>query len=476
MDFQSWVSNFDWMASVYAFDILPDGTNSEIRVMAYNKQYVGVYENPDFPRFYPGIPYRNYWMDINFEDMLYKCGVSGEPQYAYVNARGTWIKGHYLRISEPGTDAAPAAAQQTEGQPRTVYVLYVLSYSAQVNSDSMTQQSTEVSKAIMDLSVKLHETEDFEQAMATATREIKKICGAEKCSLYTVDQNNRQCALIRENGIQREELKEFAASMGRSPYAVAESWEKDLEMSDCMILDDLHVIEERDPAWYNSLIAHEVRNLILYEVRFNRILVGFIWAANYDESKRDIIKEALSLSSFLIAAIIANHQLVSRLEFKSTVDTLTQVSNRNAMNERVDRLVTGKDILPPAIGVVFVDLNGLKTVNDDEGHDAGDKLLTRAAALLKIAFGDYEIYRAGGDEFVVFCPDITEEQFAQQIQQLRDLADTTADISFAIGSSYCTGEYDICRAMQDADGKMYKDKEEYYRLHPEKDRRKRSRA
>ncbi|WP_303837708.1 hypothetical protein [Ruminococcus flavefaciens] len=42
--------------------------------------------------------------------------------------------------------------------------------------------------------------------------------------------------------------------------------------------------------------------------------------------------------------------------------------------------------------------------------DAGDKLLIRAAALLKLAFGDYEIYRAGGDEFFIFCPDISEAQ------------------------------------------------------------------
>ncbi len=476
MDFQSWVSNFGWMTAVHAFDILPDGTYSEIRVMAYNKQYVQIYENPDFPKFYPGIPYRNYWMDINFEDMLYKCGVSGEPQYAYVNARGTWLKGHYLPISEPGTDTAAAPAPPEEGKPRTVYVLYVLSFSAQVNSDNMSQQSSEVAAAIMNLSIKLHESEDFEHAMATATGEIKKICGAEKSSVYTFDKNTRQCFLIRENGIQQEDLETLAAGMGRTPYEVAEAWEHDLEGSDCMILEDLQVVEERDPAWAKSLREHDVRNIILYAIRCDQLLVGFIWAANYDTSRRDEIKEILAVTTFLIAAVIANHQLVSRLKLKSTVDTLTQVSNRNAMNERVDCLVAGKDALPPVMGVAFVDLNGLKTVNDDEGHDAGDKLLTRAAALLKIAFGDNEVYRAGGDEFVVFCPDTAEEQFEQQIRQLRDLADTTEDISFAVGSTYCTGEYDICRAMQEADGKMYKDKEDYYRLHPEKDRRKRSRG
>ena len=146
------------------------------------------------------------------------------------------------------------------------------------------------------------------------------------------------------------------------------------------------------------------------------------------------------------------------------------------MNERVDKIVSGEVKAPEKMGIAFADLNGLKTVNDDEGHEAGDKLLSRAASLLKIAFGDYEIYRAGGDEFVVLCPDITEEKLAELADQLRTLTGTTSDVRFAVGTVHAAGKYDICKAMQTADERMYKDKEEYYRLHPEKDRRRRSRG
>ena len=70
----------------------------------------------------------------------------------------------------------------------------------------------------------------------------------------------------------------------------------------------------------------------------------------------------------------------------------------------------------------------LKNVNDDEGHDAGDKLLIRASALLKLAFGDYEIYRAGGDEFFIFCPDISEEN-RKRLQDLMIYFSTVDNIS-----------------------------------------------
>jgi len=124
---------------------------------------------------------------------------------------------------------------------------------------------------------------------------------------------------------------------------------------------------------------------------------------------------------------------------------------------------------------VLVDLNGLKSVNDEEGHAAGDKLLVRAASLLKLAFGDYEIYRAGGDEFFAFCPDVTEDVLSQQIQQLCTLANSTPDVRFAVGSVYVKGEYDIRDAMKHADERMYRNKQEYYRQNPEKDRRKQKR-
>lgn len=56
--------------------------------------------------------------------------------------------------------------------------------------------------------------------------------------------------------------------------------------------------------------------------------------------------------------------------------------------------------------------------------------------------------------------------------QLRALADSTEDVSFAVGTEFCSGDYDIRNAIQAADEKMYKDKQKYYLLHPEKDRRK----
>ena len=472
MDFQTWIEGIDGLASLYSFDILPDGSNSEIRLMAVNRQNIGMLQmNPNAPEFYPGIPYRNYWMDLNFESFVYKCAGTGQPLYSYVNARGVWLKGFYIPIRNLED---PAGEENGDGS-RTVYCLYIITYSEVAEADSMSQKSAEVAKEVMELSIRLHETRGFYQGMSETAKEIRSFCQAEKCSIYIVNRNNQTCEFIDGNGLQEEYLNLFASEMKRTPYEVAEAWERDLALSDCLLLEDLSVIKERDPEWYQSLVSHGIRNIILYAIRYNQELVGFIWAANYDYVRMELIKETLELSTFLIAAVISNHQLVSRLEERSTIDVLTQVGNRNAMNDCVDKYISGARKLPEAMGVIFADLNGLKVINDEQGHDAGDRLLVRAASILKITFGDHEIFRAGGDEFVVFCPEITEEELELAVSRTRGMADNTSDVSFAIGTAYCTGEYDIRRAMQMADGQMYRDKAEYYRTHPEKDQRRRGR-
>lgn len=464
-DFQAYVDRINGMSGIYAFDVLPDGSYSEIRLMAIRGGVQGM--EPDAPKFYPGIPWRRYYTDLNFESYIYKSASCNEFLYSYANAHGHWVKGFYMPLLLPEDEAG--ADQAPEQKHQTLYCLYTGTFSMQLDSTAMSGHSPEVAAAVTNISVKLHETQNFHQAMAAAVGELQRVCDAGTCRLYTVDSSRQHCRLISTDGVEAEELEQISKDMSRSPYEIAAAWEQDLDGSDCLILDDLRILQERDPAWYQSLCTYDIKNMILYAVRNHQSLVGFIWAANFDAAKMVQIKETLELTSFLIAAVIANHQLVSKLEEKSTIDGLTQVSSRNAMNDRVDRFVAGAEQLPAVMGVAFADLNGLKTVNDDEGHEAGDRLLARAGSLLKLAFGDYEIYRAGGDEFVILCPGITEEKLEHLIRQLRSLADST-DVSFAVGSVYASGDYDIRKVLHTADERMYKDKQEYYRQHPEKDR------
>ncbi len=460
MDYNKYVNGIQAMGSLYSFEVMADGSFGELKLMALNQYFAGVLTMvPNAPEFYPGIPYRNYFTDVNFESFCYKCAMERKPLYSYVNAHGSWLTGLYIPI------------ENEDGDSNIKYCLYVLNSEKDVNSDLISHRSHEVSEGIMRISTRLHENKDFYTQMAETVVEIKSVCNSQMSSVVIVDMDTEECTMIHDSGVDNEYLGKIADDMGCTPYELALRWEKNLADSDCLILKDLKVVEERDPVWAENLKKNGISSIVLYQIKFNEKLVGFIWAANFSEEQTMRIKETLEFTTFLIGAVIANHQFVDKLAVMSTVDMLTKVNNRNAMNKRIDSFIDGTTSLPKTMGVVFIDINGLKTVNDESGHNAGDKLLAKAAKLLKEPFWNYEIYRAGGDEFVILCPDISEGDFASRITEAKALADKTYDVSFAVGVKFLSGKYDIIRGMQIADERMYKDKEEYYKKNPDKDRR-----
>ena len=163
--------------------------------------------------------------------------------------------------------------------------------------------------------------------------------------------------------------------------------------------------------------------------------------------------------------------MMKRLEHISYTDLLTGVKNRNAMNNRITAITNGEELLTEPYGVVFVDLNGLKQVNDEQGHQAGDLLLKKAALILQEIFVDEDIYRAGGDEFLIITAGCDQQQFDKKIELLRKKASDPDNVSFSIGVSYGDHGCDVRDAMGVADGKMYDDKQQFYVLHPERKHR-----
>ena len=152
----------------------------------------------------------------------------------------------------------------------------------------------------------------------------------------------------------------------------------------------------------------------------------------------------------------------------STIDLLTGSKNRNAMNNRVAELKDTNVPKPRSIGVIFADLNGLKMINDHAGHAAGDALLKRAVNILCQVFPEDEIYRAGGDEFMILCIDRTSKELEDQIMRLREVCDQDGEVSFSVGYSFDDAQIDILKDMSLADKRMYEDKERYYQKYPEK--------
>lgn len=100
-------------------------------------------------------------------------------------------------------------------------------------------------------------------------------------------------------------------------------------------------------------------------------------------------------------------------------------------------------------------------------ENMSDRSLKKFYALLKSVFTDDEIYRAGGDEFMVLCLNDPKEEFEAKIDRIREIIKEEKDVNFAIGSCYNDGDLDVRKALRTADERMYKDKNLFYEKHPE---------
>ena len=146
---------------------------------------------------------------------------------------------------------------------------------------------------------------------------------------------------------------------------------------------------------------------------------------------------------------------------------LTGVLNRNEMNNRIDALRKGGSDEIKGLGIVFADLNGLKRVNDKEGHAAGDLMIKNAAMALQNVFVGDQIFRAGGDEFMIMMSFTTEDAIKEKIAKAKKISKKYGNVSFALGYAYRNDSSDITEVLKLADERMYEDKAKYYLDHPE---------
>ena len=150
-----------------------------------------------------------------------------------------------------------------------------------------------------------------------------------------------------------------------------------------------------------------------------------------------------------------------RLTRLSFTDKLTDVMNRNAL-ERVQDELYGDG---HSIGIVVVDVNGLKRENDTKGHAAGDRLIIATAQSLSNRFRRERVFRSGGDEFLVIVQDYASEEIEQAMAEVREHL-RSLGVSVAMGLEYSesfTGNFDAL--LRHADARMYMDKALYYETH-----------
>ena len=146
---------------------------------------------------------------------------------------------------------------------------------------------------------------------------------------------------------------------------------------------------------------------------------GTIFAALHAHMKpSEEETEALSAAVRLAALAIETARLYSDLVHRSEFDLLTDIPNRFSMERYLDKLIQDARQTAGVFGLIYIDLDDLKRVNDEYGHKTGDIYLKEAARRMKrqLRPGDM-LARLGGDEFAVLVPAVRKHSDVEEIAQ-----------------------------------------------------------
>lgn len=447
-----------------------DGSVGSITFFAINKIFeenvISMFQDTDYPNAesIEGQPYTTFLpKEPKFEDICFKSAWNDEYIHTYVdttNMYGFWTE-----------DILVPLAVEDNDEEDIKYCMFSYTLNKEMDTGKYATVPPDIASFVIKTCLQLRNEDDFMASMDIVTKDIREYTNAYATCIMTVTPDLFKFDVISES-VRNDEIciKEVFEDI---PYEIVETWEGLVGETNCIIIKDENDIlyyETKSPAWVATLRQNDVHSLILVPFVHQNAIIGYLYITNFDTEQLVRLKETVELVSFFLSSEVANHMIMERLEYLSTIDMLTGVYNRNCMNVNVDELSTKLKLHPKPFSVAFCDLNGLKSINDNVGHSDGDRLLKDAASVLKEIFVGDQIYRAGGDEFTIISLHGTEQDFMQKIAMLKQEACDPDWLYFAVGYYHDESNGNLRLALRYADERMYKDKDAYYAAHPEKRR------
>ena len=170
-----------------------------------------------------------------------------------------------------------------------------------------------------------------------------------------------------------------------------------------------------------------------------------------------LFMEEVSMHWFMVTiAIEIVLYYVYLLQQNTKRDSLTKLLNRQSYysdsEKHIDEITS----------IVAIDMDGLKEINDNQGHKAGDVALkTLADCFWKASSQNHRVYRIGGDEYVILCLESTKDDVKSLIERIRQEVGNTP-YSCSIGYAMKAEDSTIDTMYQAADAKLYEEKKKYY--------------
>ena len=299
-------------------------------------------------------------------------------------------------------------------------------------------------------------SDDFASAVNSMLRTILSHYDADRAYIFEFDWERNLTNNTYE--ICRDGVTPQIDNLQAVPIDVVALWVDIFENKEkkINIIEDVDVLKD-DPVRrieYDCLHPQGIKSLITVPIFVSGKLHGFLGVDN-PHAHMDM-PELLTQVTYVAANELQKRLLTEELTEKSYHDPLTGLRNRLAYDEALEWL-RGKEL---PVGVCFLDLNGLKWVNDNLGYDMGNKAIKKVCAILKKHIEQRYIFRISGDEFVIIWPDVDYKTFMNAAENLEAALSSEKDIA-SFGAVWGKEE-DTGIAVRKAEKAMQTAKNKFY--------------
>lgn len=286
-------------------------------------------------------------------------------------------------------------------------------------TDLLTRRNQE-HEILLQLQRTLLSQHDLQTTLDTIVEKAHKLFKARDCTLFLLDQDGEWIRPVAASGEFADEMLvlKLRPGEGLTGWVIQHGIPSRVDHA---LADPRTVQVEGTPEDDESLLCAP---LTIADQVAGALLLGGEPEQYSDEDLR-----FLSALAQVASLSVANSQLFSQVQRLATLDGLTGAYNRNYFNMRMEDELQRAGRLGYSIGLLFVDVDDLKLVNDRYTHSVGDDLLRAVAHVLrKNIRGTDWVARFGGDEFAVVlpgCPSHELEKIAEKLLQAMRAAEFT---------------------------------------------------
>ena len=214
---------------------------------------------------------------------------------------------------------------------------------------------------------------------------------------------------------------------------------------------------EKDKPVFNALLREHHISEIVLAASVNTSNHITVWGVINPKRSAEACKLAEKIfACFTIA--LNNQNILNQTRLAATTDSLTGTLNRVAYNSDLHMINEEK---PFDFSCIYIDVNELHYRNNKFGHLAGDEMLLYIAHTLKDVFFGQKVYRLGGDEFLVFCQGLGQNEVAAGIDRFLEQL-KLREYHVAIGLSFRSQNTNTEEMVKEAEVRMYENKAKYY--------------